>query len=131
MLREKITRMKKSKSEHITLTKEEAGSLIDRLLTNKLLDSDKTIIVGIIKIHQLVHFSLQEAKTSIKRLQAVFGVKTEKRRHLNIPPLPPEDASGEETGKSLTEKATTQMARILNTAVESLKKTKKRFNKRK
>lgn len=107
------------KSERIVLNEEEIGSLICRMLANKLTESDKKIITGIIQVYQVLSVSLREAKISVKRLRSLFGFKkTEKRDHLH-----PSETQEEETAeKGLIGKACDQLGQVFSKALESLKK---------
>lgn len=109
------------KPKNITLTEQEVTSLIGRMLANKLNDSDKKIITGIIQVYQLLSLALREAKISVGRLRTIFGFKkTEKRRHLHSIELHVEETAG----KGFVGKACDQLGLVFSKTLESLKKVK-------
>ena len=114
------------KSERIVLNEEEVDSLLERLSANRLEDSDKKVITGIIRVYQQIQFALQEAKISVRRLRNLFGFrKTEKRDHLS-PSV--EDSKGQIDEKDA--EANSQLGTILGQTLNSLKKVKNALKKR-
>ena len=115
-------------SERIVLNEEEVDSLLERLSVNRLEDSDKKIIAGIIRVYQQIQFALQEAKMSMERLRKLFGFKkTEKRGYLSPPPAeePKEQADEKDSGSN------SQLGTVLDQTLKSLKKVKDALKKEK
>lgn len=61
----------------IDFTAEQIDALIDRLNNRCLQDEDYPLLAQIIQAMVWLNFSLQEKKLSIRRLRAIFGIKTE------------------------------------------------------
>jgi hypothetical protein len=112
------------KSERIVLNEEEIESLLERMSVSQLEDSDKKILIGIVRIYQQIQFALQETKLSIKRLRNLFGFrKTEKRSYLpSCPSSSEEERNNDEEEPSGN--AFDQLGLVLNQTLESLKKAK-------
>lgn len=107
-------------SERIILNTEEVDSLLVRVSTKSLEDTDVKILTGIIQVYQQIQFALQEANLSISRLRKTFGISTEKRKH-----LPPANYTGEgNDGVSLGEEASDRLGLSLSKALDDLKKSK-------
>jgi transposase len=68
-------------TERVELTPKDIAELIQRLETNPLSDEDLSTIRAIVKTYLLVIQSLQDKKTTIKKLLGMlFGAKTEKAK---------------------------------------------------
>lgn len=104
--------------ERIALNEEEIDSLLGRISTSQLEDSDKEIITGIVRIYQQVQFALQETRISVKRLCKVFGFSTEKRSRLPPANYPENDENGS------GETACDPLGLVLHKTLGSLRKLK-------
>jgi len=99
------------KPDRIDINEDEIEGLLGRFQSDTLNDCDKTIIVSIIQTYFWIQSSLAEAKISIKRLKALFGLRrTEKRKNLenkdNIEASEDQEAeTSEAAGPSSTDKA--------------------------
>jgi len=109
--------------ERIALNEEEVESLLARISTSPLEDSDKEVITGIIRIYQQIQFALQETKISVRRLCKIFGFSTEKRSHLPPANYPEENEEKSQEG-SIKEKACDQLGLALHKTLKSLEKVK-------
>jgi hypothetical protein len=114
-------------SGRIILKEEEIDSLLERMSANQLEDSDKKIIIGIIRVYQQIQSVLQEAKISVKRLRSLFGFrKTEKRGHLAAS----SSEEGTDEAGSLEEgEACEQLGSVLSQTLKSLKAVKDSLKK--
>jgi transposase len=91
------------KPDSIDIDEDGVKSLIGRLESNTLNDSDRNIIILIIQAYFWIQSSLKEAKMSIKRLKNCFGCSnTEKRKSLGLEP-PSQEALPEEEEDALLE----------------------------
>lgn len=102
--------------ERINLNAEEVSSLLARVSSNALEDSDIKILTGIIQVYQQIQFDLQEANLSISRLRKTFGLSSERRKH-----LPPANCPGKESDGGLVETGD-QLGLSLGKALDALTK---------
>ena len=65
--------------KQIDLTKEEAQSLRQRLLSNNLDEKDKEILLGLMSFNFWLREQLSLAKISAGRLKRLFGFRKEKK----------------------------------------------------
>jgi transposase len=68
--------------KHIDFTPEQVEALIDRLNKEALTKEDYPVLTNLLKAIIWMNFSLQEKQLSIRRLRAVFGIKTESAKSL-------------------------------------------------
>ncbi len=72
-----------SSPKQITLSPEQAGSLIERVRSRSLDDKDYEILIGVIETVLFLYQALSEKSHSIQRLlRRIFGVKTESARNV-------------------------------------------------
>lgn len=71
--------MKRPKA--IEITSQEAEGLLDRLLSDALSDSDKTIISIVLNCYCWLQNSLKEAKISLHRVKTFFGIRTTEKKN--------------------------------------------------
>lgn len=67
------------KPETIDISHAEAESLLSRLETNNLSDSDLKICSSALRMVFWMQGQLAEAKLSIRRLKRIFGISSEKQ----------------------------------------------------
>lgn len=99
---------------------EQIDELIDRLNNECLRKEDYPLLADLLRAMVWLNFSLQEKKLTIKRLRAVFGIKTESAKKLwefargkssapenppaeDLTPAIPEDADGKEADANQSE----------------------------
>jgi transposase len=66
----------------LDFTSEEVDALVDRLNNKCLIESDYPLLTDILRAMVWLNFSLQEKELTIKRLRAIFGIKTESAKKL-------------------------------------------------
>ena len=66
----------------IELTQEQVENLRNRIERNILSDADRKLLVDLIDAVRWMNQSLEEKRLSIRRLQKIFGIQTEKTSHL-------------------------------------------------
>ena len=66
--------------EKVDFTPEEANALFKRIEKNELTPNDQNLLKKIVNFNFWMQNKLTEAQLSMKRLRAIFGVKTEKKR---------------------------------------------------
>lgn len=70
-----------SKPKIVDIEQKDLNSLLTRVSSSNLEDSDKKLLLNVVQCYVWVQASLQEAKMSIARLRSLFGFgKTEKRK---------------------------------------------------
>jgi len=65
--------------EIIDLSNADLEGIKSRLVSNQLLEEDKSALLAIVSAYVWIQVKLQSAKISIHRLRKMFGFKTEKR----------------------------------------------------
>lgn len=70
---------KSEKPEEIRLSASEAEALTSRIESGELSESDKSLLLGLIKFSLWLEQQLSLAKLSIHKLKGLFGIKTEKK----------------------------------------------------
>lgn len=103
--------------ERIILNAEEVSSLLARVSSKALEDSDIKILTGIIQVYQQIQFDLQESNLSISRLRKTFGLSSERRKR-----LPPANCPGKESDGGLVETGD-QLGLSLGKALDALTKS--------
>lgn len=66
----------------IELTSEEVEALIDKITSNRLTAEDRERLVDLVKAMRWMNQSLEEKSLSIRRLQKIFGIQTERSSHI-------------------------------------------------
>jgi len=83
----------------ITLKPTEVESLCEKISSNTLSPEEADLLIGVVNTNAWLQHVLMEGKLTIKRLQKLFGVTTEKLQNFKdkVEPLPnPNKAEGEE-----------------------------------
>ena len=68
--------------KHLDFTPEQVDELIERLNRESLRKEDYPVLIDLVKAIVWMNFSLQEKQLSIRRLCAIFGIKTESAKRL-------------------------------------------------
>ena len=64
----------------VTIDAKEMADLLERVSQSALSEKDKKLIAGVFSFNHWLQTQLAHAKLSIKRLRAIFGFKTEKKK---------------------------------------------------
>ncbi len=114
--------MKKPKV--VELNPDEMDSLENRIEQNQLTEKDRDLFLKLLHFCLWLQFQIQEAKLSIKRLSKLFGITSEKSKH-----LPKVESPEKEEEEPLLPEELEQEFRDLETESSSLPKEKpKRLN---
>lgn len=77
--------MSKGKNpKQVKLTAQQARALEERVNHCDLADEDKTLLTGLMSFNLWLEQELQQAKLGIRRLNGIFGIKTEKKTLLEL-----------------------------------------------
>ena len=83
----------------ITLKPSEVESLCEKISSNTLSPEEADLLIGVVNTNAWLQHVLMEGKLTIKRLQKLYGVTTEKLQNFKDkvePPPNPNEAEGEE-----------------------------------
>ncbi len=76
-----MSKGKNNAPERVQLTNDEANALKERIKGNNLTNKDIDDLLGLISFNLWIQESLSRAKLTIKKLQQLFGFKSESRRN--------------------------------------------------